>query len=113
MGKLDWATFKAGFLRLRHCKTVTRDMSDWTADAAWMTPYFSLCVWSSIWLSIAPRPAVTERSRSGRLTASLLSPSKHDHLSAAAGGTPYEASFVKRSAYTGGRGTSTAMGGFS
>jgi hypothetical protein len=32
---------------------VTQSMDVWQNDAAWMTAYFSIGVWSSIWLSVA------------------------------------------------------------
>ena len=44
-----------GFPLLHSCKTVSNDMRDWADDAAWMTGYFSICVLSSIWLTIPPR----------------------------------------------------------
>ena len=36
-------------------------MDDWAADAAWMTPYFSICIWSSIWLAMPPKFALPKR----------------------------------------------------
>ena len=38
---------------LRPC-TVVRDWSLWWQDAAWLTPYFTICVWMSVALAHAP-----------------------------------------------------------
>jgi hypothetical protein len=34
--------------------TVERDWARWRADAAWLTPYFTVCVWISIALAFVP-----------------------------------------------------------
>ena len=47
--------FIQGFELLHSCKTISKNIDDWGDDAAWMTGYFSICVWSSIWLTIPPR----------------------------------------------------------
>lgn len=46
--------FFVGLKGLIDCKNVTNDFGQWWQDAAWMTPYFSICVWNSIWLSAYP-----------------------------------------------------------
>jgi hypothetical protein len=38
---------------LRRC-TVERDWVQWRQDAAWLTPYFTICVWMSIALVFVP-----------------------------------------------------------
>lgn len=49
--------FTTGLRRLASCAQVTQDMATWKNDAPWMTGYFSVGVWTSIWLSIATFPA--------------------------------------------------------
>lgn len=51
--------FVQGLNRLTECNTVTQNIIDWEDDAPWMTGYFSIAVWSSIWLYIAPFNLVT------------------------------------------------------
>jgi len=46
---------KDGIKDMEQCKKTTRKISDWWKDALWMTPYFSFCVWQSLWLGWAPR----------------------------------------------------------
>lgn len=50
--------FVEGIKRLASCSLPISHTSDtWFSDATWMTGYFSVGVWTSIWLSIAPFPA--------------------------------------------------------
>jgi len=44
-----------GLKDMQKCKKTTHKISDWWQDALWMTPYFSFCVWQSLWLGWAPR----------------------------------------------------------
>lgn len=37
------------------CKVVTQDYEAWREDLSWITLYFSVAVWASIWLTRAPR----------------------------------------------------------
>eukprot|EP01084_Bolivina_argentea_P272568 464121_1 len=46
--------FSDGLKKLTQCNQVTQNIADWDGDAPWMTGYFSIGVWSSIWLFIAP-----------------------------------------------------------
>ena len=46
--------FVAGVLDASHCHTVTRDFDAWYQDLIWMSGYFSVCVWISMWLAYAP-----------------------------------------------------------
>jgi len=46
--------FVEGLSRLAECATVTQSMDTWFSDALWMTGYFSVGVWSSIWMFVAP-----------------------------------------------------------
>ena len=48
--------FTSGLLKLAECHKVTQSMDDWLEDSLWMSFYFSLAVWTSIWLSIATLP---------------------------------------------------------
>jgi hypothetical protein len=48
--------FIAGLSKLASCATVTKDIHDWQDDFPWMTGYFSVGVWSSLWLAVAPLP---------------------------------------------------------
>ena len=50
----DYHPFGVGFTMLFACAETTRSMAVWWPDALWMTGYFSCCVWSSIWLAMAP-----------------------------------------------------------
>jgi len=45
-----------GFHKLLACARTTQSIDAWAADAPWMTGYFSIGVWSSIWLAVAPLP---------------------------------------------------------
>lgn len=49
----QYCGFGEGLRRLASCAEVTQSMDVWQNDAAWMTAYFSIGVWSSIWLSVA------------------------------------------------------------
>lgn len=51
-----------GFKRLAECAVVSRSMQEWSEDALWMTGYFSVGVWSSIWLALAPLPSTDSDS---------------------------------------------------
>ena len=46
--------FIHGLNRLAECNKVTQNIIDWKNDAPWMIGYFSVAVWSSIWMFIAP-----------------------------------------------------------
>jgi len=48
---------------LQRC-TVSRDWSLWWQDAAWLTPYFSICVWMSI--ALAHTPSLANASTAAR-----------------------------------------------
>ena len=63
--------FAAGLARLAGCAEVTRSMGAWLEDALWMTGYFSVGVWSSIWLAVAefPRPKQQSERAVGLLNA--------------------------------------------
>ena len=42
--------------QLASCASVDRRWSTWAEEAMWMTPYFTVCVWFSVWLAAyAPR----------------------------------------------------------
>lgn len=45
-----------GFDRLAACATASHDWATWKMDAAWMTAYFSVGVWTSLWLAVVPLP---------------------------------------------------------
>lgn len=58
--------FWHGFKVLWTCAEVSQDFRDWVADASWMTTYFSIGVWSSIWLA---SPVMPEHAARAGLTA--------------------------------------------
>ena len=60
-GGPHYQPFGKGLARLAACANTTQSMDDWAQDAQWMTGYFSVAVWSSLWLSMAPLPSMPER----------------------------------------------------
>lgn len=48
--------FVTGLGKLADCAHVTKNINNWKDDFPWMTGYFSVGVWSSIWLAVAPMP---------------------------------------------------------
>lgn len=62
---VHYRSFRDGFSALAECHRSTTDIQVWWSDAAWMTGYFSVCVWSSVWLSVAPIPGTFASSREG------------------------------------------------
>lgn len=65
--------FVPGIKRLAECAVVTKNMDEWFSDAGWMLGYFSIGVWSSIWLAVAHFPAHAYHSKpSGSEQAGLL-----------------------------------------
>ena len=55
---VHYESFSTGLHRLEGCAEVTQDMDVWRSDAPWMTAYFSVGVWISIWLGVSPMPGV-------------------------------------------------------
>jgi hypothetical protein len=51
-----YQSFSSGLHKLSECAVVSQDMSVWASDAPWMVGYFSVAVWTSIWLALAPVP---------------------------------------------------------
>lgn len=51
-----YQSFSSGLHRLSGCAVVSHDIAVWASDAPWMLLYFSVAVWTSIWLSSAPVP---------------------------------------------------------
>src|SRR5262249_27529608 len=47
-------SFAQGFAEVAALCSVQRDWALWWQDAAWLTPYFTLCVWFSIALAHVP-----------------------------------------------------------
>lgn len=56
----ETATFAQGLAEVLRPCIVQRDWALWRQDAAWLTPYFTLCVWFS--LSLAHVPSLRERA---------------------------------------------------
>jgi hypothetical protein len=52
----QFQTFWAGLQKLAECARTTQSIVDWADDAPWMSGYFSLGVWTSIWLAVAAMP---------------------------------------------------------
>jgi hypothetical protein len=50
----------AGMRQLLGRCTIERDWAHWKQDAAWLTPYFTVCVWLSI--ALAHVPSLTRSS---------------------------------------------------
>lgn len=55
--------FEQGLAEVLAPCTVQRDWALWWQDAAWLTPYFTLCVWFSIALAHVPDLTTTARRR--------------------------------------------------
>jgi len=53
---VHYTGFADGLSKLAACAKVSQDMATWSADVPWMTGYFSVAVWTSIWLSTATFP---------------------------------------------------------
>lgn len=47
-------TFLEGVQDAKSCKVVTQEFSAWKEDMSWITLYFSVAVWASIWLIRSP-----------------------------------------------------------
>jgi hypothetical protein len=47
-------TFMQGLAEILRPCVVQRDWALWWQDAAWLTPYFTVCVWFSISLAHVP-----------------------------------------------------------
>ena len=69
----EYAGFVQGLEKLFSCAEVSTAWEAWEGDAGWMSAYFSLGVWSSIWLgcaslslslSLCPRRSAAESSPS-------------------------------------------------
>jgi len=56
-----YQSFLPGLRQLAECHTTSQSLDVWASDAAWMTHYFSVGVWSSIWLSNPIFPLSAER----------------------------------------------------
>lgn len=52
---IPYLSFVDGLKDATSCKHVTRDFVAWREDLSWITGYFSVAVWVSIWLMKAPR----------------------------------------------------------
>lgn len=50
-----------GVVDAMSCAVVDQRYSTWVEEMPWMTAYFSICVWWSIWLARAPRVDATAR----------------------------------------------------
>jgi hypothetical protein len=50
----DYLSLGAGLAQILQRCTLVRDWTLWWQDAAWLTPYFTLCVWASIGLAHLP-----------------------------------------------------------
>jgi len=50
-------SFVEGVKDSMECKLVTQNLAVWKEDMSWITLYFSVAVWTSIWLIRAPRIA--------------------------------------------------------
>lgn len=48
-------TFLEGVEDAKTCKIVTQEFTTWKEDMSWITLYFSVAVWASIWLIRSPR----------------------------------------------------------
>ena len=48
--------YNGTLLGLFSCKTVSKEIAVWSGDFLWMCGYFSIAVWSSIWMAVAPLP---------------------------------------------------------
>jgi len=51
---VSYLTFEKGLPDIAECHETSHRWEDWKDDAGWMIGYFSLAVWSSIWLMNAP-----------------------------------------------------------
>ena len=52
---ITYFSFAEGLPDISHCHSDDKSWSEWSADAAWMIPYFGPAVWTSIWMLKAPR----------------------------------------------------------
>ncbi len=66
-----------GLGNLAECAETSQSIYKWQDDAPWMIAYFSIGVWSSIWMSLAPWPAATEFAPLADAARGLLSESFH------------------------------------
>tara|TARA_B100000795_G_scaffold177268_1_gene133987 strand:- start:1180 stop:2061 length:882 start_codon:yes stop_codon:yes gene_type:complete len=48
--------YNGTLIGLFSCKTVSKEIANWSGDVLWMVGYFSIAVWSSIWMAVAPLP---------------------------------------------------------
>jgi len=55
-----------GLISTLSCQYATQDFAVWLPETYWMTPYFTACVWVSIWLINAPafRPSAITKTPS-------------------------------------------------
>jgi hypothetical protein len=48
----NYTDVAVGLESLASCATVSQDLSVWAGDLAWMSGYFTVGVWSSLWLAV-------------------------------------------------------------
>lgn len=61
-----YLTLRDGIIDTLSCKEVSRDWSVWREDVPWMSAYFSICVWFSVWMAwAAPVLVLDEGKRKG------------------------------------------------
>jgi hypothetical protein len=53
---VEYNSLVEGFKNLCSCTVVDKSLESWMADLPWMTGYFTVAVWSSIWMTISPIP---------------------------------------------------------
>jgi len=58
-----YLTLRDGIIDTLSCKEVSRDWSVWREDVPWMSAYFSICVWFSVWMAWAAPALVLDESK--------------------------------------------------
>ena len=58
--EMNHVVYNGTLQELFSCHIVSQNVSSWINDVGWMTGYFSVGVWSSIWMAIAPMPGLSE-----------------------------------------------------
>jgi hypothetical protein len=58
-----YLTVAQGLFDASYCHIVSQSIDVWQHDVVWMTLYFSLCVWASLWLMRAPTFATHHQVR--------------------------------------------------
>lgn len=62
----EYLTFREGLLDSLSCNEFSRDWDTWAEEVPWMSMYFSLCVWASVWMGwAAPALVLDDRDDDG------------------------------------------------